>query len=128
VALAYLGEAYELLDEAAADHLEAQLFRPAQLAYGRAQSAHAEFAARHAIAARVFAPATARVAVGGARGAIDSAVEALRAANTRLADLQDSMLPVEVGDAPLRAALAAIRTMVTPLPGNAREIIRTLGR
>ncbi len=36
-ALAALGEAYELLDEHNAENLERDLFRPVQLAYGRAQ-------------------------------------------------------------------------------------------
>ena len=35
VALAALGAAYELLDERTADQLEAELFRPVQVAYGR---------------------------------------------------------------------------------------------
>ena len=45
VALAALGEAHEQLDEATADRLESELFRPTQLAYGRAQRACAGFAA-----------------------------------------------------------------------------------
>jgi hypothetical protein len=35
-AIAALGDAYEQLDERAADTLEDQLFRPVQAAYGRA--------------------------------------------------------------------------------------------
>ncbi len=128
LALAYLGEAYELLDEFAADRLEAELFRPAQLAYGRAQSAYADFAARHGLAARAFERPSPRLTTGGARGTIDSAVDALASADAGLADLQDSMLPVEVGDPPLRAALAEVRTLVSALPARAHEIERTLGR
>ena len=45
-----------------------------------------------------------------------------------LADLQDSMRPVEVGDAELRAGLAEVRALLAPLPDRAREILRTLGR
>ena len=41
LALAALGAAYEQLDEYNADRLEAQLFGPVQLAYGRAKSTHA---------------------------------------------------------------------------------------
>jgi hypothetical protein len=128
LALAYLGEAYELLDEFTADRLEEQLFRPAQRAYGRVQSAHGEFAARHGLPARAFERPSPRIATGGARGTIDSAVDALAAADARLSDLQDSMLPVEVGDAPLRAGLSEVRTLVSALPARAREIERTLGR
>lgn len=126
--LAHLGAAYELLDDFTADRLEADLFRPAQRAYGRAQSAHSEFAARHELPARAFEATSPRLAAGGARGAIDDAVGAFAAADARLADLQDSMLPVEVGDVPLRAALAEVRTLIGSLPGGAREIVRTLGR
>ncbi len=128
LALADLGEAYELLDEPTADRLEAELFRPAQIAYGRAQSAHAEFAKRHGIAPIVFRPPSPRAPAATARVAIDSAVDALGTADARLAELQDSMLPVEVGDPPLRGALAEVRTLIGVLPGRAREIVRTLGR
>ena len=44
-----------------------------------------------------------------ARAQIDRAVAEVRAADDTLADLQDSMLPVEVGDAELRAAVADVR-------------------
>ncbi len=47
VALAALGAAYEQLDENSADRLEEQLFRPAQVAYGRAKRTHSGFAERH---------------------------------------------------------------------------------
>ena len=46
VALAALGAAYEQLDTNTADRLEEQLFRPAQLAYGRARRVHSGFAER----------------------------------------------------------------------------------
>ncbi|TMK24264.1 MAG: hypothetical protein E6G62_08820, partial [Actinobacteria bacterium] len=48
-ALAALGEAYEQLDERNADVLEQELFRPVQLAYGRARRTHAAFAERHGL-------------------------------------------------------------------------------
>src|SRR5690349_12637229 len=57
VALSALGDAYEQLDEASADALEDQLFRPVQATYGRARRTHAEFAARHGLPARTIAPA-----------------------------------------------------------------------
>jgi hypothetical protein len=128
LALAYLGEAYELLDESTADRLEEDLFRPAQLAYGRLQGAHAEFARRHELAPHVFERPTPRSPATDARAPIDHALEALAAADARLAELQDSMLPVEVGDPPLRTALAEVRTIIGALPGRAREIVRRLGR
>ena len=46
----------------------------------------------------------------------------------RIAELQDSMLPIEAGDAELRAALAETRELLDGLAGPAREFLRTLGR
>ena len=48
LALATLGEAYELLDENSQDRLEEQLFGPIQKGYGRAQRTYASFAERGA--------------------------------------------------------------------------------
>jgi hypothetical protein len=126
VALASLGAAYETLDEAMADRLENELFRPVQLAFGRAQRAHDGFAARTSMAARAFAPP----APGhrDARAQIDRAVAEVRAADDTLAHLQDSMLPVEVGDPELRAAVADVREHLGGVARNARELTRVLGR
>jgi len=126
-ALADLGEAYELLDEATADRLEAAMFRPVQLAYGRLRGAHAEFARGHDLPGHEFAMPVAHVPAGP-RPAIDGAVAAIEAADARLIELQDSMLPVEVGDPPLRASLAEVRTLLEGARGQARELVRTLGR
>ena len=49
-------------------------------------------------------------------------------ADRLLATLQDSMLPVEVGDAEVRADLEQIRTLLDGLGRRAREIERTIGR
>jgi hypothetical protein len=38
------------------------------------------------------------------------------------------MLPVEVGDAELRAGLGEVRTLLGDLPARAHEFVRTLGR
>lgn len=127
-ALVALGEAYEQLDERLADALEEQLFRPAQLAYGRATRSHGQFAARHGLAGRAFQAQRPGHPSQGARGFVESAVEAIRAADGALAELQDSLLPVEVGDAQLRAELADLRELVAQLPQRARELLRTLGR
>jgi hypothetical protein len=126
-ALADLSEAYEHLDEDAADRLEAQLFRPAQLAYGTAKRSHAKFAARYGVpAAKIEEPN--RVRPMDAREAIERAVDALHSADETLASLQDSMLPVEVGDPELRAGLSHVRELIAPLPARSREVLRTLGR
>jgi hypothetical protein len=127
-ALASLGEAYELLDEQTADRLEQDLFRPVQAAYGRAQRAYAGFADRHDLPGRAFAPASPGAPSTGVRGFIDGAVDATGRADGELAALQDSMLPVEVGDAELRARLQEVRGLLDQIRGRARELVRTLGR
>ena len=128
VALACLGEAYEQLDEHSADRLEEELFRPVQAAYGRAKRTHAEFAERHGLPGRTFAPGVQRGASGRVKGLLDAAVAAVGEAESALVGLQDSMLPVEVGDAPLRAGLAEVRTLLGDLPARARRFVRVLGR
>jgi hypothetical protein len=127
VALLALGEAYERMDEQAGDRLERELFRPVQGAYGRAQRAHNEFARRFGLAPRSFAAPAARLPTDPRHG-IEQAADALRTADETLATLQDSMLPVEVGDPELRADLSHVRELIAPLPGAARDIVRTLGR
>jgi len=128
VALAALGEAYEALDEQTADRLEENLFAPVQAAYGAAKRTHAEFAARHDIPARAFASAVPGLPSSGVKGFVDSAVGAAGRADHILATLQDSMRPVEVGDAPLRAGLSEVRRLLGDLPGRARQFVRVLGR
>ena len=128
VALAALGAAYEQLDETSADALEEQLFRPVQLAYGRARRIYSEFAARYGLTSREFETRSAGLPSTGARGFIDAAMVAVGRADNALATLQDSMLPVEVGDPELRAALADLRELVGTLEVRARELVRTLGR
>jgi hypothetical protein len=127
-ALAALGAAYEQLDENSADRLEEQLFRPLQVAYGRARRTHASFAQRQRLPGRAFEPAAAGAPSQGVRGFLDAALEAVAGADDALAELQDSMMPVEVGDAELRAGLAEVRELIGPLPLRGREFLRTLGR
>ena len=127
-ALASLGTAYEQLDEQTADRLEEELFRPVQVAYGRAQRTHAGFAERHGLPGRSFEPAAPGRASQDVRSLLDDAVEAVAEADDVLAELQDSMRPVEVGDAELRAGLSEVRELLGALRGRARELVRTLGR
>jgi hypothetical protein len=127
-ALAALGEAYELLDEHSAENLERELFGPVQLAYGRAQRTYQEFADRHGLPSRTFQPASPGAPSKGVKGFLDSAVEAIASADGALATLQDSMLPVEVGDADLRAGLQQVRELLGGLSARTRELVRTLGR
>jgi hypothetical protein len=128
VALAYLGEAYEQLDESLAERLENELFRPVQTAYGRAQRVHAEFADRRGLPEHQFEVATTHGREHDAKWMIDRAVAAVEQADGTLATLQDSMLPVEVGDPPLRAGLEQVRVLLVEVRGRAREITRRLGR
>lgn len=127
-ALAALGAAYELLDEHRADELEESLFGPVQAAYARARRTHGDFAARHRLSARSFeTPAPSAPSVG-LKGYLDDAIAAVTSADATLATLQDSMLPIEVGDAELRAGLAAVRELVADVPARARAIARMFGR
>jgi len=128
VALAALGDAYEQLDERSADTLEEELFRPVQAAYGRAKRTHAEFAARHGLPAKTFAPATHRLPSTGVKGFLDVTVEAVEQAESILVELQDSMSPVEVGDAELRAGLAEVRAILADLSGRAQRFVSLFGR
>jgi len=127
-ALAYLGAAYEQLDETNADELEEKLFRPVQLAYGRARRTHTEFAGRHGMATRDFEPPSPGLASIGAKAFIDNALVAVGRADNALVTLQDSLLPVDVGDPELRAALAELRELVGTIGPRARDLVRTLGR
>ena len=110
-ALASLSEAYEQLDERNADTVEEQLFRPVQMAYGRARRAHAAFQ-RHSLPTRTFEPAVAGAPSRGVKGFLDGAVQAIGNADRLLATLQDSLLPVEVGDMELRADLEQVRALL----------------
>jgi hypothetical protein len=127
-ALACLAEAYDKLDERNGDRLEEELFGPVQGAYGRAKATHSGFAGRHGLPGRGFEQQAAGVSTRRAPGFIDQAMGAVAEADRALAELQDSMLPVEAGDAEVRAGLTAVRERVRGLPGTARELLRTLGR
>lgn len=127
-ALTALGEAFERVDDQSGETLEANLFRPVQAAYARARRTHSGFAERHGLPGRTFAPGSAGPPSTGVKGFIDQAVQALAAADDRLATLQDSMMPVDVGDAELRAGLSEVRRTIADLPNHARRFVRVLGR
>jgi hypothetical protein len=128
VALASLGAAYERLDAQRSDELEEQLFRPVQLAYGRAKRTHSEFAARYGLRAGAFNDASAGAESQDARALLDRAGTAARQADDEIAALQDSMLPVEVGDPELRAGLSEVRSLIDAVPARSARFIRTVGR
>ena len=128
IALAALTEAYDHLDERTADRMEEELFRPVQVAYGRARRTHTGFAERTKLPTREFAPDFHGRPSATSRDLLDTAVEAIGESDHLLSEVQDSMMPVEVGDAELRAGLSQVRELVGPLTGVAREITRVLGR
>jgi hypothetical protein len=128
VALALLSEAYEHLDDQTAERLEEQLFRPLQAAYGRAKREHAGFAQRHELEGHAFVTPSPVAPSSGIKGLIDAAVDAASRADGMLGELQDSMLPIEVGDAELRAGLSNVRELLAGARARARELVRVLGR
>jgi hypothetical protein len=127
-AVATLSVAYERLDEQSSDALEEQLFRPVQLAFGRAQRTYNEFADRSGLKRLDAAGGSAGPERQHATKLIERAAESVRTADTTIADLQDSMLPVEVGDQELRAGLSETRSLVDHVPALAQQFVRTVGR
>lgn len=128
LALASLSEAYEALDDDHADALERGTFRPVQHGYGRLRRAHAEFASRHGLPGRVFETRSPGAHSADPKIYVERALDAVQDAEGRLAELQDSMLPVEVGDAELRAGLADTRALIAEVPAEGRRLLRTFGR
>jgi hypothetical protein len=126
--LAALGEAHEQLDEQSAEQLEQKLFRPVQRAYALARRTNAEFAVRCGLPAAEPEVRARAAPSRGAKGFVEDAVEAAQGADAELAELQDSMLPVEVGDEELRAGLSGVRELLGTLRPAAHEMLRTLGR
>ncbi len=127
-ALGDLAEAYELLDDTTADRLEAELFKPLQLASGRLQRTASGFAERVGARLRTLAVPTPGHPSQGVRAFVEHAGLRATGADGRLAALQDSLRPVEVGDAELRAGLSEVRRLLGDLPGRTRLFVRTLGR
>jgi hypothetical protein len=128
LALASLGEAYEEVDERTADTLEEELFRPVQAAYGRARRTHSEFAARFGLPGRAFEAGTPGMHSGDPRVYLQRAVEATEHADQAIAEIQDSMMPVEVGDRELRDGLTETRELIAAVPARGRELLRIIGR
>lgn len=127
VALAAVGEAYEHLDEHLAEVVEARIFRPLQTGYAQLGRTLSEFAQRHGLPepqlGRTMEPAP-----GDPRRLLESTADAAAAADETLAELQDSLLPVEVGDQELRAGLSRVRSVIARVPAACDETIRAFGR
>lgn len=126
--VACLGAAYEQLSVMAADRLEAELYRPAQKAFGRGKRTRSQFAERVGAEVGELASPSAGRPSQGVKAFVEGAVVAAADADRMIAELQDSMLPIESGDAELRAGLAEVRDLLAGLPVAAREFLRTLGR
>jgi hypothetical protein len=127
-ALGLLGAAYEQLDEQTAEQLEDGLFGPVQRAYGRLRRTHTEFAARHGLSVREFPPAPVSAPGHGVHELLEDAIVQTAEADDELGTLQDTMLPVEVGDRELRDGIAETRSRIAPVPDAARRLLRTFGR
>jgi hypothetical protein len=128
LAVACLSEAFEQLAVDAADRLEADLYRPVQKAYGRGKRTHAQFAQRVGLTGDTFEPPSAGPASQGPKELIQKMAAAVTDADRRVAELQDSMLPIEAGDAELRAGLNEVRALLEPVPRAGALFLRTLGR
>jgi hypothetical protein len=127
-AVTSLGEAFEALPEASGDRLEGELFRPVQRAYARNKRTRTGFAQR--VSRETDEPDSRPVGAPsqGAKGFVQAAAGAAGQADLILSELQDSMMPVEGGDAELRAAIAEIRELLAPVRTNAAMFLRNLGR
>ena len=126
--MAALGAAYEALDEDSADRLEEVLFRPVQLAYGRARRTATSFAERTGVSVPDVSPQPEGPPSRGVKGFVEDATEAVFLAESILTELQDSLSPVEVGDAELRAGLADVRERIASIPAAADAFISRFGR
>jgi hypothetical protein len=128
IASACLGEAYEDLDDATADRMEEELFRPVQKAFGRAKRTHSQFAERVGMSTGAWQPPSVPAGTRGGKALIERAVDCAEEADRLLAELQDSMLPIESGDAELRAGLSETRDLIAGVSTAARALVRGIGR
>ena len=78
--------------------------------------------------ARTLGSEAAAHAAAQPRELVEDAADASAEADERLSELQDSMRPVEVGDAELRAGLAEVREALGAVQDRADAFLRTLGR
>jgi hypothetical protein len=127
-ALTALGEAHEQLDEQSAERLEGELFRPVQRAYALARRTGADFAGRSGLTLGELESQARGAPSRGAKGFVEDARDAVERADVTLAELQDSMLPVEVGDPQLRGGLSSVRELLGTVAPAARAMLRTFGR
>ncbi|MBV9605070.1 MAG: hypothetical protein JO027_08185, partial [Solirubrobacterales bacterium] len=96
--------------------------------YGRLRRTHAEFAERYGLPGRAFERSSGGQHSGDPRVYVERAVEAIERSDQILAELQDSMLPVDVGDRELREGLSESRSAIAELPARAQRLMRAQGR
>ena len=123
-----LGDAYEWLDEQTADRMEDEIFRPAQAAYGRAQRTHAAFSERHELTRSHFDEAGHTGHPGDARGAIERAAASLTEADAILATFRIRCCRSTSAIRSCAPGSRAVRELIAPLPHQARQLLRMLGR
>jgi hypothetical protein len=128
LSMAALAAAHELLDDASADRLDGELFRPLRRAYAQAKRARSGFGERHGLAAPEPEVESPGLPSQGVKSLVERAAVAAGEGSRLIAELQDSMLPIEAGDPELRAALAETRELVDGLALPAQSFLRTLGR
>jgi hypothetical protein len=92
-----------------------------------AKRTHSSFASRYGLPGREF-DAGVDIRPTTAGDLVERAVDELVNADDTIAALQDSLLPVEVGDPEVRAGLSQVRETIAPLPGRSHHLTRTLGR
>ncbi len=128
LAVECLGEAFEQLSDSEGERLEADLFGPVQKGYGRARRTRDGFAQRVGMRPGPLTDLIPGPRSQGAKSFVERAEEAAGEADRAIAELQDTMLPIEAGDPELRAGLAEVREQLAGVPVAAREFLRTLGR
>ena len=128
VAVGALGEADEAADEGTAAQLEERLFRPVQGAYGRARRTRSGFAERHELVEEPIVSSSLAAPSADPRVHLERATQAIERADQVVAEMQDSMLPVEVGDRELRDGLTEVRELIASAPGEGRQLLRLIGR
>src|SRR5215469_14164003 len=77
LALSYLTDAYELVDEGLADRIEEELFSPVQASFGRARRTLGEFTRRYQLRDSATPPAASGARPHGARELVQSAADAI---------------------------------------------------
>lgn len=128
LALACVGEAYEQLTTAPADRLEESVFRPAQSGFTAAKKAYLGYAARAGVDPGGFETPSAGLPSQGVKGFLERAAVAASEAEHVIAELQDSLLPIEFGDPELRAGLSAAREGLARVAPAAKVFLASYGR